>query len=93
MTKKEFIQMLEQFDHMMPRFSCSLPDPDILPSIPMNVQMRREQLIKFRREWLILSEFAAQVCGTTIEELCPLHLMGYLYRDEMSPREDEEVEV
>ena len=56
---------------------CSLPNPSTLPVFP-TITMPREMVVKFRNDYGLLAEFAAFMCGTTVEKLCLLDMMARL---------------
>lgn len=54
--------------------------PDIPGGLP-TVRRLRDQLEQFRDDYALVVAFAAHVCGVTVQELCPFHLLKYLLRE------------
>jgi len=54
---------------------------------PMDVSIPIESLKRFRNDYAMLNEFAANVCGVPREKVCLADMIGWLMRREMDRRE------
>lgn len=64
-----------------PLINSTLPDPGELLHA-CDVRMPKESLVRFRNDYLLLIHFAALMCNTTPDKLCPFDLMAPFLRTE-----------
>jgi hypothetical protein len=54
----------------------NLPDPTTMPPVTQDVRIPREQVIRFRNDFLLLVRFAALKCKLPEDELTPFDLLA-----------------
>ena len=65
-----------------------LPNPADTPLSMRTIAIPVEQVVKFRNDYKIITEFAAGVCSVSVEKFCLLDMIAYL-QPELFKTEDE----
>ena len=74
----ELIGIFERFAPDDPFVNHNLFEPSKI--FGQTINLHRNTMIDFRKNYRLLGEFAAEVCGVPLETLCKLDIIAYLNR-------------
>jgi len=82
-TKDRFIwllkELLKESNHPKISFkSVNLPDPNQFPH--PTITLPKETVVQFRDNYGKMLAFASIICNVELDELCPMHFIGYAHK-------------